>query len=267
MGRGTVLLLSLGACSLAAAAPYAVTVTVSPSVPQAFSTNVGGVNVGHAFDPSWAVYMKRLGVNGAHATRVFVIVVIFYLMLLQDVVCDLRLCTERAGARMFGGNGGVAPVTTSPTWGQDHNGVAVTSQAAYLAAQSTMRTRSGHDSTNGAKYSNPPNYAAYDAGLSTPDPTKPSGQSVLAQVTALQSYGIEPVVVDWNTVRRTACVSHRALLRISCRQTASPSKRPRLAEVITASAPVAQRHAACSDDAIGVLWDPPDVFCRIPFMN
>ena len=39
----------------------------------------------------------------------------------------------------------------------------------------------------------------YDAGLSSPDPTKPSGQSILSQVTQLQSMGIEPLVVDWNT--------------------------------------------------------------------
>ena len=47
------------------AAPMAVTVTTSISPTPLFSSAVAGVNVGHAFDASWAVYMKRLGVNGA----------------------------------------------------------------------------------------------------------------------------------------------------------------------------------------------------------
>ena len=102
---------------------------------------------------------------------------------------------------MFGGNGGIAPVPGATGFGLSHTGQQVNSSAAYVAAQATLRTSTGHDASKASTFVNPPNFAAYDAGLSTPDTTKPSGQSVATQVAALQAMGIEPVVVDWNTVR------------------------------------------------------------------
>ena len=47
------------------AAPLAISITVSAAPSPAYTTGVFGVNVGHAWDQSWQMYMRRLGVAGA----------------------------------------------------------------------------------------------------------------------------------------------------------------------------------------------------------
>lgn len=163
--RAVAALLLLIAASSAWGAP-AVTLKVGGSPSGSPTSQTLAVNVGHNWDPSWQLFMSRLGVKGA---------------------------------RMFGGTGGVKPRTLyGAAFGKDLNGNMVTSGAAYTAAVAQLRTPAGHNSaTAGASYSNPPNFAAYNNALASVDTTSPSGNSIQAQVQALWGLGIEPLVVQW----------------------------------------------------------------------
>ena len=72
----------------------------------------------------------------------------------------LRGRSPRAGARMFGGNGGVTPVAGSSTWGFDLTGKVVTTSAGYLTAQAQLRSSAGHDPTKATTFPNPVNWAS-----------------------------------------------------------------------------------------------------------
>lgn len=109
-----------------------------------------------------------------------------------------------AAVRVFGSSGGVSPRGSwnAASFGRDLNGAAVSSGASYVEAVRQLRTPSGHNPLNSSSWANPANFSNYDYELSTPDPTKPSGQSILAQFQQLQAMGIEPLAVQWTTARR-----------------------------------------------------------------
>ena len=104
-----------------------------------------------------------------------------------------------AGARLFGGSGGVLPRTLyATTFGTALDGSAVTSAATYTAAVAQLRLPAGHSPTS-TTWANPVNWAAYNQGLSAMTMSSAVGNSVEGTVAALQQAGIEPLLVQWNT--------------------------------------------------------------------
>lgn len=130
-----------------------------------------GVNVGHNWDPSWVTYIKRMGVNAA---RIFG---------LAGPIPTLQ--------KFVAGGGG--------TWGNDLNNNAVTTQLTFTAAIAQLRSATGRNPASASTFANPPLWAAFSALMTTADNTTATGNSMQAQVTALQAVGIEPLLVFWLT--------------------------------------------------------------------
>lgn len=120
----------------------------------------------------WLQYMQRLGVTGAGSDSPSI-----FLCSAAEARAVLmqRLC-HSAGARMFGGNGGIQPRRfLGARFGLDLNGVNVTSVATYNAAVATLRSPAGRSNAT-RTWANPPLWANYSAALAVADPTIPTGE-------------------------------------------------------------------------------------------
>lgn len=150
---------------------------------------------------------------------------------------------------MFGASGGVSPQASwnRAAYGRALDGKNVTSPASYVAAVQQLRSFSGHNPQNASMWSFPPAFDKYDTELSSTDPRTPSGNSILAQIQALHSMGIEPMAVQWTTVRVRAAADQPACERAAQSRGKSTSRSP---------FPV----SACS----AARWRTPPTTTRLP---
>lgn len=136
------------------------------------------MNVGHNQPGSgYTTYIQRLGVSGAP----------------KETISDgcravasgagglalspraSRIC---AGARLFGGSGGIAPRTlNAATFGLDLNRINVTNVTAYRNAVSTLRLPSARNPASTTVWAVPLKWSVYTAALNASSPTSPTGES------------------------------------------------------------------------------------------
>ena len=107
------------------------------------------------------------------------------------------------GVRIFGGAGSMKTLQAfvgPAMWGRDLNGNPVNNTATFKSAVSSLRFPAARNFTAAAfaLLPNPPKITAL-ATLLSGSGTGPTDASMASTVAVMQSFGIEPLVVDWLT--------------------------------------------------------------------